>query len=356
MNNSNKLFKNVSNATSKINEAFERFERKQAYSQTLSKMQRNKVLKTAKQMVGVHELAKIAKEDKIIREAVIDKVADILGDYNNFSKIEKNVLKRLMPFYAWNRTITRHIIALIKDNPVKAMLVAYETYRLLNQDDELEDYQHGSIKTGFENKRTGSNVVINKAEQIPYATLFKMVSPENIGSFNTLFTKPLEVAMGEKFFKPASEITSKNWKRTTQNKRQGYVNTKTGEFKEGKAPASVRVGYLAKDLSETIFPMSGSPLTKGSIDTLKHYYNTGELLFPDKLYDANLGGFYHGDKAGYKKIGKKTYERQLNAKNRLDLKYQLANRLLGLSVQPLNKEEREAYKAKWKRQMERMGK
>ena len=349
----NDVFKRISHFTGNVNERWERFERKQAYSQALTKMQREKVLKTAKQFAGIHELAEVAKKDTLIREAVIDKVADVLGDYNNFSKFEKNVLKKLIPFYAWNRTITRHIISLAKDNPVKATLVAFETYRLLNQDDGLEDYQHGSIKTGWRNNRTDVNVVINKASMIPYNTLFDMVSGENIGSFSPLITKPLEAARGEKFFKPASEITSKNWKRTTQDKKSGYVNTKTGEFREGKAPASVRAGYLAKDAMETVYPMTGSPMTKGLPDAIKHYGKTGEFLFPDKQFDASLGGFYDGDKAGTYKRGRKTYQREFSAKNRLDLKYQLMNRTLGLGIQPEHKVSKEQ-KEKYARQRKRM--
>lgn len=348
----NALFRSLSKLTGEINERFERFERKQAYSQALSKMKKDKVLKTAKQFAGIHELAETANKDTLIREAVIDKVADVLGDYNNFSKFEKNFMKKLIPFYAWNRTITRHVINLAKDNPVKATLVAIETYRLLNQDDGLEDYQHGSLKTGWKNKRTNSNVVINKASMIPYNTLFDMVSGENIGSVSPLITKPLEAARGEKFFKPASEITSKNWKRTTKDKKQGYQNIKTGEFKEGKAPASVRAGYIAKDAMETVYPMAGSPMTKGIPDAIKHYNKTGEFLFPDKQYDANLGGFYDGDKAGKYKRGKKTYDRKLSAKNRLDLKYQLMNRTLGLGIQPehkVSKEQKEKYQQQRKR-------
>ena len=349
----NRLFRSLSKITGEINERFERFERKQAYAQTLSKMQRNKVLKVAKQFAGIHELAEAAKKDALIREAVIDKVADMLGDYNNFNKFEKNFMKKLIPFYAWNRTITRHIIHLAKDNPVKATLVAYETYRLLNQDDGLEDYQHGSLKTGMYNSRTKSNVVINKASMIPYNTLFDMVSGENIGSFSPLITKPIEAVRGEKFFKPASEITSKNWKRTTKDKKHGYQNIKTGEFREGKAPASVRAGYLAKDAMETVYPMAGSPMTKGIPDAIKHYNKTGEFLFPDKQYDANLGGFYDGDKAGKYKRGKKNYDRKLSARNRLDLKYQLMNRTLGLGIQPEHKVSKEQ-KDKYQQQRKRM--
>lgn len=321
----NLFFKKLSQATGNINEKFERFERKQAASIVLSKMQKQKVLKTAKSMASVKELADIVNDNPLLRQTFIDKVNSILGDYNNFGKAEKNVLKKIYPFYAWNRTIIRHCIDLCRDNPEKAIMIAYETYRLLNQDDKLEDYQHGSIKTPFRNKRTGTNVVLNKTSMIPYNTIFDMVSGETISNINPIITKPIEAIKGEKFFKPASEITSKNWKRTSRKGVKGYINLKTGEFREGSLPLSSRVGYLAKDMYETVFPNVGSPMTKGLPDAVKHKMKTGEFLFPDKQFDASLGGYYHGDKYGSK---------TLSAKNRLDLNYQLLNRLGGLGIQP----------------------
>lgn len=350
----NDIFKRVAHRCGEINEKFERFERKQAASLALKKMNKQNVLKTARSMATVEELAKAAQDNPVLRQTVVEKVNNILGDYNNFNKIEKNVLKRVQPFYSWNRTITRHIINLYKEDPVKATLILYENWRLQHQDDGLEDYQHGSIKLPFENKRTGTNIVINKSRIIPYNTPFELLEGGSLGTLSPFFLKPTEAIRGEKFFKPASEITSKKWKRATQNKVKGYYNNYTGEFREGGLPLGARLGYLAKDYTEFVYPSLGSPLTKGTVDAVKHKIKTGEMLFPDKQYDADLGGFYDGDIAGKYKNGRKTYKRKLSAKNKLDFRYQAANKYLGLGIQPERaKEEVKAKKAKFKKKKTR---
>ena len=295
----NAVFKEISNTMMGINAKAERFERKQAFAQSLNKMQKEKVTQTARKMATVKHLVEEIKSDSILRQTVIDKVADVLGDYNNFNKFEKNFMKRIIPFYAWNRTILRHSIALCKDNPTKLALIALKTLELHTQDDGLEDYQHGALKTGIYDKTAGKNLVINKTKMIPYATLFDMASGESIGSISPGIKKPIEAVQGEKWFKPSSEIQNKRYKRMSHKGQKGYLDTKTGEFKEGGLPTGARLAYLGKDALETVYPHIGSPLTKGvSLDVIEHHNKTGEWRLPDKQYDASLGGFYDGDYIG----------------------------------------------------------
>ena len=341
----NAVFKEISNTMMGINAKAERFERKQAFAQTLNKIQKDKVTQTARKMATVKHLVEEIKSDSILRQTVIDKVADVLGDYNNFNKFEKNFMKRIIPFYAWNRTILRHSIALCKDNPTKLALIALKTLELQTQDDGLEDYQHGALKTGIYDKTAGKNLVINKTKMIPYATLFDMASGESIGSISPGIKKPIEAVQGEKWFKPSSEIQNKRYKRMSHKGQKGYLDTKTGEFKEGGLPAGARLAYVGKDALETVYPHIGSPLTKGvlSKDVIEHHNRTGEWRLPDKQYDASLGGFYDGDYIGsYNGKAKKR-----SAKMKMELGHQVANRLTGLGLQP---EQRKAQKEKWQKQ------
>ena len=345
----NAIFKEISGTMMEINAKAERFERKQAFSQTLSKLQRDKVTQTARKMATVKHLIENIKSDDMLRSTVIDKVADILGDYNNFNKFEKNFMKRIIPFYAWNRTILRHSIALCKDNPTKLALIALKTLELHTQDDGLEDYQHGALKTGIYDKTAGKNLVINKTKMIPYATLFDMASGESIGSISPGIKKPIEAVQGEKWFKPSSEIQNKRYKRMSHKGQKGYLDTKTGEFKEGGLPAGARLAYVGKDTLETVYPHIGSPLTKGvlSKDVIDHHNKTGEWRLPDKQYDASLGGFYDGDYIGsYNGKAKKR-----SAKMKMNLGHQVANRLTGLGLQP---EQRKAQKEKWQKQSRKL--
>lgn len=345
----NAVFKEISNTMMSINAKAERFERKQAFAQSLNKIQKEKVTQTARKIATVKHLIEEIKSDSILRQAVIDKVADVLGDYNNFNKFEKNFMKRIIPFYAWNRTILRHSIALCKDNPTKLALIALKTLELHTQDDGLEDYQHGALKTGIYDKTAGKNLVINKTKMIPYATLFDMASGESIGSISPGIKKPIEAVQGEKWFKPSSEIQNKRYKRMSNKGQKGYLDTKTGEFKEGGLPAGARLAYVGKDALETVYPHIGSPLTKGlfSGDVIEHHNKTGEWRLPDKQYDASLGGFYDGDYIGsYNGKAKKR-----SAKMKMDLGHQVANRLTGLGLQP---EQRKAQKEKWKKQSRKL--
>ena len=352
----NAWFKQLSNTMMGINAKAERFERKQAFAQTLNKIQKDKVTQTARKMATVKHLIEEIKSDSILRQTVIDKVADVLGDYNNFNKFEKNFMKRIIPFYAWNRTILRHSIALCKDNPTKLALIALKTLELHTQDDGLEDYQHGALKTGIYDKTAGKNLVINKTKMIPYATLFDMIDTirgkapgGGLGQASPMIKKTWEAIKGEKQFKPSSEIQNKRYKRMSHKGQNGYLDTKTGEFKEGGLPAGARLAYLGKDALETVYPHIGSPLTKGvlSKDVIEHHNKTGEWRLPDKQYDASLGGFYDGDYIGsYNGKAKKR-----SAKMKMDLGHQVANRLTGLGLQP---EQRKAKKEKWKKQSRKL--
>ena len=352
----NAVFKEISNTMMGINAKAERFERKQAFAQTLNKIQKDKVTQTARKMATVKHLVEEIKSDSILRQTVIDKVADVLGDYNNFNKFEKNFMKRIIPFYAWNRTIVRHSIALCKDNPTKLALIALKTLELHTQDDGLEDYQHGALKTGIYDKTSGKNLVINKTKMIPYATLFDMIDTirgkapgGGLGQASPMIKKTWEAIKGEKQFKPSSEIQNKRYKRMSHKGQKGYLDTKTGEFKEGGLPAGARLAYVGKDALETVYPHIGSPLTKGvlSKDVIDHHNKTGEWRLPDKQYDASLGGFYDGDYIGsYNGKAKKR-----SAKMKMDLGHQVANRLTGLSLQP---EQRKAQKEKWKKQSRKL--
>lgn len=334
----NAVFKEISNTMMEINSKAERFERKQVFAQTLNKMQREKVTQTARKMASVKHLIEEVNSDSAFRQTVIDKVADVLGDYNNYNKFEKNFMKKIIPFYAWNRTILRHSIALCKDNPTKLALIALKTLELLNQDDGLEEWQHGALKTNIYDKKARKNLVINKTKMIPYATLFDMYlnatgkSPEGrIAQVTPAIKKVWEAVLGEKTFKASSEIQNKRYKRMKDNGKQGYLDTKTGKFKEGGLPVSTRLAYLGKGALETVYPNVGSPLTKGlSWDVIKHKNETGEWRLPDRQYDASLGGYYDGDYIG--KYKGKTKRR--NARSKMELKHQLTNRLTGIGLQP----------------------
>jgi hypothetical protein len=51
---------------------------------------------------------------------VQEHVEDILGNYEDLNRLERNI-RHYVPFYTWNRAITRHVVSTFKDRPGRAL-------------------------------------------------------------------------------------------------------------------------------------------------------------------------------------------------------------------------------------------
>ena len=350
----NKAFNGLCDKLMKFNEAMERYERKQVYSIEMNKIKKDLVKKTGQSMISQEAFLNHIKEHPELEETMVKFIEDTLGDYNNFNKFEKKVLKRIVPFYSWYRTITRHTLTLAKENPARCAMIFLELERLKEKDTDLKEWQKGSIRTGVKDSRSNKELVVNKTAQIPYSTFKEFVDESGKGGLSPAIKKPMEAVRGKQFFND-SEITSRRYMKHTkgwgEKAKQGYLDKKTGEFKEGSLPLSPRLNYLGKEVLETIYPIMRSPFIKpeATIQGLGNLITNGEYKEPDKLYDADLGGYNKDDRF----IGKnKRY-----AANDTSTSTKMINRIFGLSLQnkqPLSKAEKEALKEKYKRQYKRM--
>ena len=132
----NKAFKKISDGIMTLNERLERFSRKQAYAQSLDQLKKEKVLTTAQSIVSTNEAIKYIDKSPEIAEALFKRIEDTLGDYENFNSFEKRVLKRVIPFYAWQRTILRHTFNIAKNNPTRIALIYKRLLDIQNEDED----------------------------------------------------------------------------------------------------------------------------------------------------------------------------------------------------------------------------
>ena len=58
-----------------------------------------------------------------LRRQISENVMDVMGDYHSFTGAEKAV-KELVPFYAWDRHITRHMVKMLQEKPATVAAAA----------------------------------------------------------------------------------------------------------------------------------------------------------------------------------------------------------------------------------------
>ena len=340
-----RAFAKWSDKVMRFNQKFEDFERRQVFAKHINKERRELVKRTGQKMITQQEFVDQINKNSPLKEAIIEDIQNTLGDYNNFSKFEKDYLKRVVPFYSWYRTISRHTYQLAKKNPTRAALIMYELDDIKNNSQEdLKEYQRGSIRTGVKNKLTGDNLVINKMHAMPYMTF-----REDLG-VNPFIQVPAEAIRGKKFFQD-QEISNERYARFYEGKDEKYYDTKTGKTLD-KLPASTRIGYVGKQLLwNNAFPYLDNPMldvnktsgvffNKFSKDASKK--DKGQWHMYDKSYDATVfGGFNIGDKVGTAKYkGKYNQDKEKevirSGKSRYRNRTALLNRAFGLSIQNEN--------------------
>ena len=381
----NKGFNKLSEKVMKFNQLAEDAERRQIFSQIVDKSKRDLIKKTGQNMVKEEEILKHINSDSEIHALVVKEIEDTLGDYKNFSPLEQKVLKRIVPFYSWYRTISRHTVKLLKEYPERAALLALELKHFdeLAEDNKIKEYQRFSLPLKLIEKRTSKNLVVNKGHAIPYMTFKELLDEGGKGSISPLIRVPLEAARGKKFFLD-QEISNSRYIRTGYKyntkerkyddayydiKKQDWVKNKKGnvkleknqnlgKFNYGALPISTRLGYVGKELlTDTVAPYLNNSLINGEklLTTGYNYAKTGKLKVPDRIYDASFGGYNHDDLVGFTvKKNKELKPITRYVGNRLSPKAQISNALLGLSLQnraDMNKKEESELKEKKKKEI-----
>ena len=353
----NKIFNWFSDNLMAVNQACENFERKQAayiQAKRLSKENAKAIPTMARQITAFPSLMDMAKDNPEFEQAIVKNVEDMLGNYRNFNKYEKGILKRLVPFYSWQRTMARHEAQLFKRNPVRWWMVHDQLAALREDNSDRKEYQQDAFATPIIDN--GSRLLIGKGQQIPYNTWKEnientksLVSGKETGGENPLngvspvITIPAETVRGKKFFLD-QDINDRKYARRPWDRE--YVNTETGDSIGDAIPYSARLNYLRKNLIDpTIYPSIKSPMV--NTEWLGHgAWNLATKKkwdTPDKYYDTTYTGYKNGElyknnsaKKQKAKNGKPEVPEGLStryAANDLSEEYKTANRLLGVTLQ-----------------------
>lgn len=130
-----------------------------------------------------------------------------LGDYSNFTRFERDVLKRIFPFYSWLRVISKLSVNLPVRHPLTAQFLAVTSQ--MSQpvenpwDPVLPYYQRGGIHIG--------PASFGSASTNPFATVAGMLNPLASGSGIGAWAADLAGASESPFLQlAANELTGVN--------------------------------------------------------------------------------------------------------------------------------------------------
>src|SRR5574344_1717759 len=177
----------VTDAAFKFNQVFEDLERKAVYLKNVDKIGKQYIKNVGQKITTQDELLKYAVEEPQLQEQVMKAVDDTLGDYSNMTSAERRIVRKIVPFYSWTRTITRYAMSLPETNPLRADLTAkiMEAQALSMEDSETPEFQKGSVNTGMVNPITGKEYVLNYRRSVPFET-FGSVGDNTLSLLNPI--------------------------------------------------------------------------------------------------------------------------------------------------------------------------
>jgi hypothetical protein len=165
------------------------------YERRLRRLATNRVLRGSDEVRDAYKTLREQGQSPTFREAVdkaiagdekfsdyvMTEVNQALGDFLSLSRHERGLIRRLIPFYAWMREITRITSRLVVDHPARVLMlqqlaeVASEI-----QPDEIPSYMRGAIlteKAGWVGKLLDSPLVDRVSPGLTRALALHGASP-----------------------------------------------------------------------------------------------------------------------------------------------------------------------------------
>lgn len=267
----------------KFNQKFEDFERRAVYIHNVDKVGRRMFKTTGQNIIKQEELLKEVLQNKDVLNEVLKAVDNTLGDYTNMTAFEKRHLRRIVPFYSWFRTVTRYALSLPESNPFRALIVEKASRVLREENEDLAEYQRGSIPTEFKGENTGKALRLNYEHSNPFST-FGETAESPIGVLNPLIVQAIETASGRRFFGNRL-LSSPNYKAINNDFYMDNEGNKVNQL-----PISERAKALLIGSARNTIP--GLEWAEKVGFGLLDNYLKGEGLTPkDALFDTALGGY-----------------------------------------------------------------
>ena len=282
-----KVVNKVSNAVFNFNQKFETMDRKTVYLNELKKEQKQKVKDFGTKMASDVELLKQAKNDRALKEKILARVDDILGDYSTMTPFERDVMKKFMPFYSWYRTISRHTLTLPKTNPIRTSIVAKLSALVDDENNERPFFQKHAVKTEGNAELDRSNLLLNYEHSIPYST-FQESADNPISAFHPLINNAVDAISGVNTYN-GMPLQSKGFEKVYGG---GTTDLNDKEAHVINLPASEKYkAFLINSLRDMIPGFKQSERVIGG--SVANSIKAGKPVVQpfDKLWDTDFGGY-----------------------------------------------------------------
>lgn len=279
-----KIVNKISKTVFDTNQKFEVMDRKTAYLKGIDNKKKEILKATGKKFMSDKELLTYAKNNPKLKKEILKHVDDTLGDYSSMSHIERSVIKRIIPFYSWLRTITRHTLSLPKTNPIRTSIMSKISAFSHEERDDLPFYQKNAVDTDYKSEKDSRELMLNYEHSVPYSTFGE--SGENpMSLFDPAIKNAVDAAAGVNTYNGMPLVS----KRYASNTGGGYIDTKGGGEIENLPASEKTKAYLIKTLRDKLPGLKQTERVLGGIMFSKEHKPY------DKLYDTDFGGYMEED-------------------------------------------------------------
>ena len=286
-----KIVNKVSKAVFDFNQKFEKMDRQTVYLKELDK-ERKAILKdTGKKMMSDVEMLKYAKNNKELKAKILERVDDVLGDYSTMTPFEKDVLKKIMPFYSWYRTISRHTMTLPKTNPIRASIISKLSAYADDETNERPFFQKHAVKTSGRSKLDNKELLLNYEHSIPYST-FQESADNPISGLHPMVNNFVDAVSGVNTYN-GMPLQSKGYEKVYGG---GTTDLNDKQAKVINLPAKEKYkAFLINSLRDMIPGVKQTERVIGG--SISNSIKDGKLEFKpyDKLWDTDFGGYMEGE-------------------------------------------------------------